>query len=372
MCDAYGRRSTIFLGNISTVICRTLMFLNPTAVWPIVVEQLAVTPMITSFFTTWRAAVSDELEGAMYAKANAKIGVSAGLGIIVGPLFAGLVMKRADPKWCFLVSVACSMTCLAHLYRSFEETLPEAKRKPMKLDDMQPLSFLNIMRKNALLRKLMLITGLQTTSEGRNINDTFLVYMREDLKWDWGQVNRFVGGLGVSLVFSGLLVKKMINTLGLRAFTTFSNACNGLAMFAFSNSWMWLGLMLAAPGARKRDAVEAIIMKRGKEAGFGGGFISGSLMNWRAVINVVGPVLFGSCYVFGRSRGQPGLAFLVATATVAAAQGVLSTLSSTDLGLDEHGFLKDGGGPTPTATTATVAETATAKEPAAVAENRSG
>ena len=65
---------------------------------------------------------------------------------------------------------------------------------------------------------------------------------------------------------------------------------------------MWLGLVFAIPGARKRDAVEALIIQRGAEQGFGRGFLSGSLMNWKSVINIIGPVLFGSLYTYGAKR----------------------------------------------------------------------
>jgi hypothetical protein len=52
------------------------------------------------------------------------------------------------------------------------------------------------------------------------------------------------------------------------------------------NAAMYLGLVFTIPGARKRDAVESLIMTMGAEAGFGKGMISGSMMNFRAVINV--------------------------------------------------------------------------------------
>jgi hypothetical protein len=49
-------------------------------------------------------------------------------------------------------------------------------------------------------------------------------------------------------------------------------------------------------------------------------------MNWRAIINIVGPVFFGSLYTYGRSNNYPGLVFLVAGLTCVAAEGVLRTL----------------------------------------------
>jgi hypothetical protein len=143
--------------------------------------------------------------------------------------------------------------------------------------------------------------------------------------------------LGVSLVFSGVSVKAMINRLGLLNFTTVSNMSNALSMLSYSyippfstvlssSAAMWLGLVFAIPGARKRDAVEALIIQRGAEQGFGRGFLSGSLMNWKSVINIIGPVLFGSLYTYGAKRKFPGLVFFVGALSCFAAEGVVQML----------------------------------------------
>ena len=81
-------------------MCRLLMFSNPTAKWALVVEQLVTTPLVTSFFTTWRAALSDKISGAAYARAQALIGVAAGGGILLGPFMATAIMSRTNVKYC--------------------------------------------------------------------------------------------------------------------------------------------------------------------------------------------------------------------------------------------------------------------------------
>ena len=92
----------------------------------------------------------------------------------------------------FLLSSAISLAGLGWLGANFEETLPVESRRPLDLGDMQPLSFLQLMSRSATLRSLMMVTGLQTMSEGRNINTMVSGYMQNDLKWDWTQINRRV------------------------------------------------------------------------------------------------------------------------------------------------------------------------------------
>jgi hypothetical protein len=91
------------------------MFANPTAKWALVVEQLVTTPLVTSFFTTWRAAVSDKISGTAYARASALIGVSAGGGMLGGTFLATAVMNRADVKYCFLLSSLISLVSLGYV-----------------------------------------------------------------------------------------------------------------------------------------------------------------------------------------------------------------------------------------------------------------
>ena len=114
------------------------------------------------------------------------------------------------------------------------------------------------MGKSQTLFRLMCTTGLQTMTEGRNVNNIWGVYFQNDLVWSWDQINNFIGALGVSLIVSGLSAKKMLKYFGLRMFTTFCNWCNITAWIFFSgigplkyidpSTRMWLGLIPGAPG----------------------------------------------------------------------------------------------------------------------------
>merc|ERR1712113_871507 len=100
----------------------------------------------------------------------------------------------------------------------------------------------------------------------------------------------------------------------MRMFTTFSNACNALYFCAFARvppfnlfsaaAAMVIGVIVGIPGGRKRDAIESLIMKLGNGEGYGNGFISGS-MNFRAIITILGPLIFGSLYSGARRWASP-------------------------------------------------------------------
>jgi MFS family permease len=332
--DAYGRRSTMFIGNIMTTVCRLLMFSFPASLWPTVMEQLVTVPLITTFFTTWRAAASDELEGEVFSRFTATVGAFAGMGILTGPLISKVIMNRYEPKYCFLIASIMSFCGLVHLACNFEETLPVDKRKPIIIGDMQPFSFLQVMKKSPTLQKLMCVSGLQSAGEGRNVNDFIALYMQKNLNWDWSMINNFVASLGVALITSGVGSKQMMARIGFANFTAFSNFSNITSFILYSlstyNDWfMWLGLVAAIPGARKRDVVEGLIMSEGTKEGFGKGFLSASMNNWRAVVNTLGPLFFGVVYNWGQRNKRPGAIWLSVASLTFSAQCVAWTLPNS-------------------------------------------
>merc|ERR1719282_1129000 len=99
LSDAYGRQKILPIGNIAVIIVRLLLFFNPDKKWPLILEQSVSVPLVTTYFSAYRAALADKVEGATYAKANAEISTYIGVSVIVGPLLAEAIMRRAHPKY---------------------------------------------------------------------------------------------------------------------------------------------------------------------------------------------------------------------------------------------------------------------------------
>ena len=80
-------------------------------------------------------------------------------------------------------------------------------------------------------------------------------------------------------------------------------------------------------------------MKKGSDAGLGRGFISGSLMNFRAIVNMIAPMFFAKMYSYGLQKKTPGFVFFVGALTVLASEGVWRSMTNEELGLNEDGNL---------------------------------
>jgi len=172
--------------------------------------------------------------------------------------------------------------------------------------------------------------------------------LKDDYGWDDSMVAKLFSGLGLCLIAGGLLVKRSIATFGLRGHTTVSNSFNAVACLFWGGAgeiakatgvptpWtMTLALLFATPGMRKRDGLEGLILRLGSRAGFGRGFISGALMNWRAAFNVVAPLVLGHAYAWGVSRAHraPYVPFLACASALIAAEVCVQTLTDSELHL---------------------------------------
>jgi len=347
VADAYGRNTILPLGNLSVVLIRWLVVLFPFRKFPHVLDQIITIPLTTSFFAMYRAVLGDYLEAASFARANAKIGMAAGVALVAGPLVTKAIMSRTDPKYCFAASVFFALGSLLNLFFNMEESLPIEGRQPLVLSDMQPFSFLQLMTRTRALNRLMQVSGWQTFTEPRNVKDILPSYLQNELNWSWSQINNFFSAYGASLVVSGVTVKSLLNKFGLINFTTFSNMCNALSYvfmarfpplhFLPTSLCLYAAVLFGAPGGRKRDAAESLVMKLGNQEGFGNGFISGSMMNFRAIVNVLSPPVQGYLYAWGRKKKFPNLVMLFSVLTILVSEAWLRSLSKEELGVDEKG-----------------------------------
>ena len=175
----------------------------------------------------------------------------------------------------------------------------------------------------------MLVSWLQTFTDGRNIIDTQFAFQRDQLGWTADMSGTYVGLAGVKILFGGIIGKLLlIPRLGIRYIGTFSNFINALGglCFAFFPKYQRLVLCLTAFGDRKRDGVEAMINSLGVKYGFGKGQTMAQLFNMRSTANVLAPLLYSTMYKYGLSLGKPSFLPLTFCAVSLLAEFVLQSI----------------------------------------------
>jgi MFS family permease len=359
LSDATGRKPFVVWAPAVVACCRAFVAISPSLLSTSINRIISAAAM-TSYFTIWRAALADlttQIKGkASFASANALIGVYAGTAAIFGPLLSSTFINYfgIDKGVTIIYSICCVLMSInTYLMGSmFPETLKPSERKPFKLSDAAPWSFIQLYKTSPIFAKLMAVQGIQTVAEGRNIGDVNYLTMAEDYGWDTAKIARQYSLMGISLVGSGLMVKKSLSTFGLRGHTTLSNITNGFG-FAFWGSGnllarygipidatMLIALALLIPGGRKRDGVESLIVNLGEKHGYGRGFVSGAQMNNRAVVNIISPIVLGYMYSIatrgGRKNGYVPWLFCALTAFLA--EGLFQTMTNKELCLDKKGM----------------------------------
>ena len=221
----------------------------------------------------------------------------------------------------------------------------------MEWNKVSPFAFLRLFTADAstpsakTLRTLALAAGLQCIPEGKNISDLNQVYMAEDIGFGASQRTNWLMSFGLSMIGGGRLAKALLARLGPRLFTTLANVSTAAAFTLWAGvprGWaMWLGLLLLLPGMERRAALGSLAVDHASACGMGRGEYAAAFANWRALMVVSAPLLYGKVYAWssavrkGKGRGSggpaPGVAYLVGVAAVAAAEVLHRSMPDAEL-----------------------------------------
>ena len=335
----------LVMGPLVNLVLKTMVFLNPSRRM-IGVDRIVASSLSTVAGTTCTiAAMSDifALEPRNFAKALGGISNYIGLGLIAGPLLGNIATKMYNgPQAAYLVSAVVAIVQLLNISK-MKETLPEQKRRPFKIADANPLSFLKLRKASRQLLTLSLVSGaMQQICEGKNLADVHQSFSRRDVGMSESERSSFVSFLGLCLLINARTNRILIPKIGGRKFTTFANLCNHFGSMlwystiplALRKSWtMFAGALIGCPGWGATSFTRAIATSHAVKAGWGRGEYSGALANMRALVAVVTPLILGRVYAWSTSGGRkyPGLAYQLVALSGLATELVWRSLSESDL-----------------------------------------
>jgi len=362
LSDKIGRRPFFFLGPGSHAVLKLLTFMNPGSLYQTSAEHVVCKACSTlSQTTACSAAITDVLRDRLDSKDEAvaaaakrtmsaefaKMGSMAGLGVIVGPLLAGRVMKAFGSfRHAFLLGAASGMAQLLYVYLFVKETLPLARRKPFDISSVNPLSFTRLFTGTPALRKLAIVGALQCFAEGKNTVAVEQVYLKADAKWTPDNINNFATAVGAAMVGGGKMAAMWMQRLGSRRFASMANlvtALNYLIVWvglgaSMGKRWAPLAFMAiqCVTGAINGGAlspIKSLMTAQALSSGMGSGEFSGAWGNFRALVSTSAPMLYGNMYRTATTGGRamPGAPFAFIAAAALAAEAMHSTISEHEL-----------------------------------------
>jgi DHA1 family tetracycline resistance protein-like MFS transporter len=145
LSDKYGRKPFVVLGTLGTVLMDFLVYLNPTSISALMAKISISTMTNTACITSVRAALSDKLSGKDLGVANAKVGIYAGLAVVVGPLLGTLSQARIGNANVYLIAALVGCLNALNLSSRFDESLAVENRKDMDWSAANPTSFTKLL-----------------------------------------------------------------------------------------------------------------------------------------------------------------------------------------------------------------------------------
>ena len=107
LSDAYGRKWLMLLSPLTNVLLRSLLVARPST-RVLRVEAIVTSACLCAGTISTSASIADLARGRAQAMASAKIGICAGLAFILGPIGAGILIRKGGPMLAYKASVFAS------------------------------------------------------------------------------------------------------------------------------------------------------------------------------------------------------------------------------------------------------------------------
>jgi MFS transporter, DHA1 family, multidrug resistance protein len=126
LSDKYGRKPILLLGMIG--LGSTMFFFGlASEIWMLYLAQVASGILSSAMFPVAMAYISDSSDEEGRSGAMGKVGAAAGLGVIIGPGFAGILAGISLSAPFFVAAGFCLLTCIT-IQVGLPESLPPKKR----------------------------------------------------------------------------------------------------------------------------------------------------------------------------------------------------------------------------------------------------
>jgi MFS family permease len=321
LSDIYGRKFVMSLNPIVVFAHYLLLLTNPKSLWAHY-TKVPVIAIETTFYATMRAMMADVMSGQNIAE-NGYINMApAGLAIVVAPLVAIRLSTRQNLMLATALSGAACWIVL-----KLQETLPPKSRmavSELDLASCNPFAFTRLFTNGHELAALSLISGVQTCTDPRLMDEVSTLVMRDKLQWGDKRVQGQLALMSASSIMGVPAGKYSVRTLGRLGHTHFAH------FFKFMTYVLWgrannsrsmrMTQLVHIFGQRQRDGIETLITDLGATKGLGRGQVESYKYNWRSISNLLAPLCYSRLFAVGKANGNPGLPFVGAAAFVATAE----------------------------------------------------
>jgi len=333
LSDRFGRRPVILISNFGLGLDYILMALAPSLAWLFVGR--VISGITAASISTAYAYIADVTEPEKRAARFGLLGVSFGVGFVLGPALGGIA-GSIEPRLPFWIAAGLSLLNGLYGLVVLPESLPPERRAPFRWRRANPIGSLVLLRSHPQLTGLAIV-GFVSNLAHASLPNIGVFYMMVRYGWSERAVGFVMAAVGLcAMVVQGGLIGPAVRHLGESrallvglAFGVAGFAAFGLAP---TGAWFIAGIPLLALWGIASAATLGLMSRH--VGGSEQGQLQGANSSLMGIANLIGPAMFSQA--IARSIGEraiihlQGAPFLLASLLLAIAMAVAIRTTSKE------------------------------------------
>ncbi|TWU03352.1 Tetracycline resistance protein, class C [Neorhodopirellula pilleata] len=291
LSDRFGRRPVLLASLFGLGIDFIITALAPTIAWLFLARLIA--GIMGASISTCNAYIADISTDENRARNFGLVGVTFGLGFIIGPALGGF-LGDFNLRWPFFAAACLSLVNWLYGYFILPESLPPEKRSAFQLQSINPLGSVRRLRKYPMVAGLAVAFVFSSLAQ-RGLENVWILSM--EFRFGW---NEFTNGMILALVglmamiVQGGLVRPTIRRFGERNIAIFATAVSVLSFLGYGLATAgWMIPCIIVVGSLSGLAGPAIqSLVTGTVDPTEQGRIQGSLTSLISLTNIAAPLIF--------------------------------------------------------------------------------
>ena len=324
LSDRFGRRPVVLLSNLGLGLDFILMALAPSLSW--LFAGRVISGIASSSFSTAGAYIADVTAPEKRAAAFGLMGVSFGLGFVLGPAVGGL-LGAVDPRWPFWGAAATSLLNACYGFFVLPESLPLDKRAPFRWQRANPAGALILLRSHHELFGLATANFLMNLAHGV-LPSVAVLYLGYRYGWGPSAVGFTLAAVGIcAMIVQGTLVRPITAKLGERRTLLTGLLCGaaGFAIYGLAPTPFvyCLGIPVMAFWGLAGPSAQGFMTRRVSASEQGQ--LQGAIASLTGIAGLIGPTLFTQTFALfigpHADWNLPGAPYLLSTGLLLVSAG---------------------------------------------------
>ncbi|MGE9516762.1 MAG: TCR/Tet family MFS transporter [Solitalea-like symbiont of Tyrophagus putrescentiae] len=318
LSDKYGRRPVLLASLFGFFVDYLFLAFAPGFIWLFLGRVIA--GITGASITTASAYIADISPVEKRAQNFGLIGVSFGLGFIIGPAIGGISGQYLGIKAPFFIAAILSLLNFIYGYFFLPESLSQDKRRPFKWSRANPIGSLIQIKKYPEIIAFIVALGIVYLAS-HAVQSVWAYYTMLKFNWSESMVgySLAVAGLLVALAQGGL-IRVFISKFGANKTMIFSLIVSVITYFLFSIAWnSWIMFVLLIPfqiGGMCGPTLQGKISSGVPETEQGE--LQGLLTSMMSLTSIIGPLLMTGLFSYFTKDSStvyfPGAPMVVASA----------------------------------------------------------